>query len=42
MVKEHLFIPSFEMFMTGAANGKRRKLNGERIKPQAVKITGTF
>jgi hypothetical protein len=36
MVKEHLFIPLFETFIRETANGKRRKLNGEKIKPQTV------
>ncbi len=36
MVKEHLFVPLFETFIKETANGKRRKLNGERIKPQTV------
>ena len=36
MVKELLFIPLFETFIKETANGKRRKLNGERIKPQTV------
>ena len=37
MVKEHLFVPLFETFIKETANGKRRKLNGERIKPQTFK-----
>ena len=37
MVKEHLFVPLFETFIKETANGKRRKLNGERIKPQIFK-----
>jgi site-specific recombinase XerD len=37
MVKELLFVPLFETFIRDTANGKRRKLNGERIKPQSVK-----
>ena len=36
MVKELLFVPLFETFIKETANGKRRKLNGERIKPQTV------
>lgn len=40
MVKELLFIPLFEMFIKETANGKRRKLNGERIKPQSIENYG--
>ena len=36
MVKEHLFVPLFETFIKATASGRRRKLNGERIKPQTV------
>ncbi len=36
MVKELLFVPLFETFIKETANGKRRKLNGERVKPQTV------
>ena len=36
MVKEILFVPLFETFIKETANGKRRKLNGEMIKPQTV------
>ena len=36
MVKELLFLPLYEQFIKETANGKRRKLNGERIKPQTV------
>lgn len=37
MVKEMLFVPLFETFIKETVNGKRRKLNGERIKPQSYR-----
>lgn len=36
MVKEHLLVPLFETFIKETANGHRRKLNGEKIKPQTI------
>lgn len=36
MVKELLFLPLYVKFMKDTASGRRRKLNGERIKPQTV------
>ena len=40
MVKDHLFVPLFEKFIKETENGKRRKLNGERIKQQTFKGYG--
>jgi hypothetical protein len=36
MVKELLLVPLFELFIKESRNGRRRKHNGERIKPQTV------
>lgn len=36
MVRELSLISKFEIFIKESLNGKRRKLNGERIKPQTV------